>query len=177
MQYWSLQHWIYFHHQMHPQLMFDPAPSFFLGLLEIFLCSSQQHTGHLPTWGTHVFASYLFAFLYSPWGSHGKNTGVVCHSLLPWAILSELSFMTCQPWVALPSMANSIIELHKSLHHYKAVVHEGEHFRCLQEKKKNPCQLPIRMFFAIAFADHFSMCSGVYSCHDSRGSRNPLLSK
>ena len=26
----------------------------------------------------------LFAFSYCSWGSRGKNTGVVCHSLLQW---------------------------------------------------------------------------------------------
>ena len=28
--------------------------------------------------------SYLFAFSYCSWGSQGKNTEVVCHSLLQW---------------------------------------------------------------------------------------------
>ena len=30
--------------------------------------------------------SYLFTFLYCSWGSWGKNTGVVCHSLLQWTM-------------------------------------------------------------------------------------------
>ena len=34
--------------------------------------------------GTHLLVSYLFGLLYSSWGSHGKYTGVVCHSLLQW---------------------------------------------------------------------------------------------
>ena len=29
-----------------------------------------------------LIVDYLFAFLHSSWGSHSKNTGVVCHSLL-----------------------------------------------------------------------------------------------
>ena len=37
---------------------------------------------HLQTWGTHFLVLYLFGPLYSSWGSHGKYTGVVCHSLL-----------------------------------------------------------------------------------------------
>ena len=37
--------------------------------------------------------------------------------------LSELSAMTCPSWVALHSMAHSFIELHKPLHHDKAVIH------------------------------------------------------
>ena len=33
-------------------------------------------------WGVHLSVSYLFAFSYGSWGSQGKNTKVVCHSLL-----------------------------------------------------------------------------------------------
>ena len=32
--------------------------------------------------GLHLLVSYLFAFLYSSWGSHSKYAGVVCQSLL-----------------------------------------------------------------------------------------------
>ena len=32
--------------------------------------------------GSHLPVSYLFAFSYCSWGSHSKNTEVVCHSLL-----------------------------------------------------------------------------------------------
>ena len=34
--------------------------------------------------------------------------------------------MTCQSWAALHNMAHSFIELHKQLHHEKAVIHEGK---------------------------------------------------
>ena len=40
-------------------------------------------------------------------------------------ILSELSAMTHLSWVALHGMAHSFIELHKPLHHNKAVICEG----------------------------------------------------
>ena len=43
-------------------------------------------------------------------------------------ILSKLSTMTCPSRVVLHGMAHSFIELHKSLHHYKAVIYEGEGF-------------------------------------------------
>ena len=33
--------------------------------------------------------SYLFTFSYCSWGSQGKNTEVVCHSLLQWATFCE----------------------------------------------------------------------------------------
>ena len=38
-----------------------------------------KSSGHLPV-------SYLFSFSYYSWGSHGKNTGVVCRSLLRWTM-------------------------------------------------------------------------------------------
>jgi len=41
-------------------------------------------------------------------------------------ILSALSVVTYQPWVALYGMAHSFIELCKPLHHNKAVNHEGD---------------------------------------------------
>ena len=39
-------------------------------------------------------------------------------------VLSELS-MTHLSWVALHGMTDSFIELHKPLHHDKAIIHEG----------------------------------------------------
>ena len=33
--------------------------------------------------------SYHFAFSYCSWGSQGKNTEVVCHSLLQWTTYAE----------------------------------------------------------------------------------------
>ena len=35
--------------------------------------------------------SYLFAFSYCSWGSQGKNTEVVCHSLLQWTTFCQNS--------------------------------------------------------------------------------------
>ena len=35
----------------------------------------------LGTWGVPLSVSYHFAFSYGSWGSQGKNTEVVCHSL------------------------------------------------------------------------------------------------
>ena len=70
--------------------------------------------------------SYLFVFSYCSRGSGGKSTGVVCHSLMVDHVLSECSTVTHPSWVALHSMAHSFIELHKPLHHDKAVIHEGD---------------------------------------------------
>ena len=73
--------------------------------------------GHLPTWGVHLSASYLFAFSYCSWGSQGKNTEVVCHSLLQWTT----SCQTSPPWpVCLGWSHNawlSFIELDKAVVH------------------------------------------------------------
>ena len=40
-------------------------------------------------------------------------------------VLSELFTMSCPSWVALHGMAHSFLELCKTLHHNKAVIHEG----------------------------------------------------
>ena len=40
-------------------------------------------------------------------------------------ILSELFTVTYLSWVALHSITHNFIELHKPLHHDKAVIHEG----------------------------------------------------
>ena len=46
------------------------------------------------TWGVPLLVSYHFAFSYCPWGSQGKNTEVVCHSLLQWTTFCQ----TSPPW-------------------------------------------------------------------------------
>ena len=92
MQYCSLQH---------QTLLLLPVTSttggcFWFGsvslfFLELFLHWSPEHIGHLPTWAVHLSVSYLFAFSYCSWGSQGKNTEVVCHSLLWWTTFSQNS--------------------------------------------------------------------------------------
>ena len=74
---------LYFHHQSHPQLgtVFALARSLH-SFWSYFSTLLQYHIGHLPTWGVHLSVSCLFAFLYCSWGSQGKNTEVVCHSLM-----------------------------------------------------------------------------------------------
>ena len=63
-------------------------------------------TGHLPTWGVHLSVSYLFAFSYCSWYSHGKNTGVVCYFLLQWTMYCQKSSLwpihrgwPCMAWL------------------------------------------------------------------------------
>ena len=53
---------------------------------------------HLPTWGAHLLLSFFFFFFfvfsYCSWGSRGKNTEVVYHSLLQWTMFCQNS----PPW-------------------------------------------------------------------------------
>ena len=72
---------------------------FHFGFISLFFWSYfsillQQHIGHLPTWGVHLSVSYLFAFMYCSWGSQGKNTVVVCHSILQYSSLKSKEFLT-----------------------------------------------------------------------------------
>ena len=81
-----------FHYQSHPQL--GVVSAFALSLHSFwsyFSTDLQKHTGHLPTWGVHLSVSYLFAFSYCSWGSQGKNTEVVCPSLLQWTTFCQWS--------------------------------------------------------------------------------------
>ena len=69
--------------------------------------------GHLMTWGVPLLVSYHIAFSYCSWGSQGKNTEVVCHSLLQWTTICQ----TSPPWpthLGLPCR-HSVIELDKSV--------------------------------------------------------------
>ena len=43
------------------------------------------------------------------WGSHGKNTGEMCHSFLQSELLCQNSTTTHAPWVALTGMAHSFL--------------------------------------------------------------------
>ena len=85
---------------------FGSIPSFFL---ELFLHWSPVAYGHLLT--------YHFAFSYCSWSSQGKNTEVVCHSLLQWTAICQ----TSPPWpthLGWPHMAGrSFIELDKAVVH------------------------------------------------------------
>ena len=74
--------------------------------------------GHLPTQGIHLSVSCLFAFSYCSWVSQGRNTEVVCHSLLQWTTFCQNS----PPWPVhrgwpYTGMAHSFIELDKAVVH------------------------------------------------------------
>ena len=92
----------------------DSAPSFFL---ELFF-----HWAPVAYWAptdlaSFSFVSYHFAFSYCSWGSQGKNTEVVCHSLLHWTTFCQNS----TPWpshLGWPYTAQlSFIELDKAVAH------------------------------------------------------------
>ena len=74
----------------HPQLatVFALAPSLH-SFWSYFSTDLQQHIGHYQPG-----ESYHFVFSYCSWGSQGKCTEVVCHSLLQWTTFCQ----TSPPW-------------------------------------------------------------------------------
>ena len=94
-------------------------PSFFL---ELFL-----HWSPVAYWapadlGSSFFSVLSFCLLYYSWGSQGKNTEVVCHSLLQWTTFCQTSppWPVCLGW---PHMAwLSFTELDKAMVHMIRVV-------------------------------------------------------
>ena len=113
---------------------FGPVTSFFPELLEIALSSSRNCPQFFPSstldtfrpgGGGSLSGVISFAFSYCSWGSHGRNTGVVCCSLPMDHVLSDVSTKTRSSWVALHGMAHDFTELCKPLCHNKAMIHEG----------------------------------------------------
>ena len=70
---------------------FGPTSSFFLELFLHWSPVAYWAGEFILTWGVHHSLSYLFAFSYCSWGSQGKNTEVVCHSLLQWTTFCQNS--------------------------------------------------------------------------------------
>ena len=89
-----------FYHQSYPQLgvVFALAPSLH-SFWSFFLCSSPVAYWTLLTWGAHLLVSYLFTFSYCSWGSQGKNTEAVCHSLLQWTTFCQLHILHQIKWI------------------------------------------------------------------------------
>ena len=67
---------------------FGSVSSFFL---ELFLHWSPVAYCTSTDLGVHFSASHLFAFSYCSWGSQGKKTEVVCHSLCQWTTVCQNS--------------------------------------------------------------------------------------
>ena len=89
---------------------FGSVPSFFL---ELFLHWSLVAYWAPTNLGSSSFIVLSFCLSYCSWGSQGKNTEVVCHSLLQWTTFCQ----TSAPWpvhLGWPHMAwLSFIELDK----------------------------------------------------------------
>ena len=101
---------------------FGLVASFCLEVLLSALCSSPGAywtPSHLGGSSSSVISFCLFILLM---GSHRKNTGVVCHSLLQWTMICQRIVYCVHPfWVALHGMTHSFIELYKCLCYDKTV--------------------------------------------------------
>ena len=84
-----------FYHQSHPRLsiVFALAPSLH-SFWNYFSTDLQEYIGHLLSW-EFIFQCPIILLFHCSWGSQGKNTEVVCHSLLQWTTFcSSFSFNT-----------------------------------------------------------------------------------
>ena len=75
--------------------------------LELFL-----HCSPVAYWAptdlrVHLSVSYLFAFSHCSWGSQGKNTEMVCHSLLQWTTFCQ----NCYSFIELDNAVVHVIRL------------------------------------------------------------------
>ena len=95
MQYCSLQHWTLLLSPVTSTteycFCFGSIPSFFL---ELFLHWSPVAYWAPTNLGSSSFSILSFCLFYYSWGSQGKNTEVVCHSLLQWTTFCQ----TSPPW-------------------------------------------------------------------------------
>ena len=71
---------------------FGSIPSFFL---ELFLHWSPVVYWALTDLGSSSFSILSFCLSYCAWGSQGKNTEVVCHSLLQWTTFCQYANLFC----------------------------------------------------------------------------------
>ena len=86
---------------------FESIPSF---SLELFLCWSPVAYWAPTNLGSSSFSVLSFSFSYCCWGSQGRNTEVVFHSLLQWTTFCQNS----PPWpihLGWPYMAWLIVSL------------------------------------------------------------------
>ena len=118
MQYSSLQHWTLLLSLVTSTtgycFCFHSIPSFFL---ELFLHWSPVAYRAPTDLGSSSFSILSFFLFILSWGSQGKNTEVVCHSLLQWTTFCQ----TFPPWpirLGWPPIAwFSFIELDKAVVH------------------------------------------------------------
>ena len=104
-------------HFIHSGTIRNSCPLFPSSILGTF------KSGGLIFW-CHIFWPFIqsMRFLWHiTWGGLAFSPPV-------YHILSELPVMTCPSGVVLHGMAHSFTELHKPLHHDRAVIHEGENY-------------------------------------------------
>ena len=119
MQFCSLQHWTYFHHQLHPQL----GIFFHFGLACSFCLELLVHSSAVAYWTpTYLGSSSFSVIFFFPFHTvHGvlKARILKCFAI-PFSSgprLSELFTMIPLSWVATLSMTHSFIELEKAVVH------------------------------------------------------------
>ena len=95
LQYCSSQHWTLLPSPVTSTagccFCFSSIPSFFL---ELFLHWSPVACWAPTSLGSSSYRVLFFAFSYCLWGSQGKNTEVVCHSLPQWTRFCQ----NAPPW-------------------------------------------------------------------------------
>ena len=104
-----IHNWVLFLFWLHPFIL--------SGVISPLISSSI-----LGTWGVPLLVFYHFALSYCSWGSQGKNTKVVCRSLLQWTMFCQNS----QLWLI-------FIVQQKPTQHCKAIILQ---FKIKQNKIK-----------------------------------------
>ena len=98
MQYCSLQHWTLLLSPATPTtgyfLLLWLHPFILSGVISPLISSCILGTYQPGEFLFQCPISYCFAFSYCSWSSQGKNTEVVCHSLLQWTAICQ----TSPPW-------------------------------------------------------------------------------
>ena len=110
-----------------------PVSSFFLELLVTALCSSCSCPVSYWTpsdlgvgWGGALIWYHIFLPLHTVQGVlMARILGGVAIFSSTGPVLSEPFTVSCLSWVAPCGMTHSFTELHKPLHHHRAVIHEG----------------------------------------------------
>ena len=105
MQYCSLQH-----QTLLPTAVTSTAGCCFcFGSISSFFLELSLYWSSVAYWaptnlGSSSFSVLSFCLLYCSWGSQGKNTDVVCHSLLQWTTVCQ----TSPPWPVCPEWPHTV---------------------------------------------------------------------
>ena len=98
---------------------FGPASSFFLKLFCLSSPVAYWTSSYMGGWS---FGAITFCILYCSWGFWGKNTEVVCHSLVQWTTFCQT--LQHNPLILGPlhGMVHSFLKLHKAVIHLISLV-------------------------------------------------------